>query len=112
MFLNSSSNKRLAGIVSTIKSPRRLPLPKESPVMTFSPRLALGISAAALALGLALNLAVLSKAFGGDPMSQDIDFRNSVAGQGNIKRDTPVREAVPRDTRKKDSGSRNYGSSK
>ena len=79
--------------------------------MTFSPRLALGISAAALALGLALNLAVLSKAFGGDPMSQDIDFRNSVAGQGGVRRDT-AREVVPKDTRKKDSGSRNYGSSK
>jgi len=112
MFLNSSSNKRLAGIVSTIKSPRRLPLPKESPVMTFSPRLALGISAAALALGLALNLAVLSKAFAADPMSQDIDFRNSVAGQGGTRRDTTVRETAPRDARKKDDGTKHYGSSK
>ena len=79
--------------------------------MTLSPRLALGISAAALALGLALNLAVLSKAFASDPMSQDIDFRNSAA-QGGIRRDTTVREAVPRDTRKKDYGLRLYGSSK
>ena len=80
--------------------------------MTLSPRLALGISAAALALGLALNLAVLSKAFASDPMSQDIDFRNSAASQGGIRRETTVREAVPRDTRKKDDGLRHYGSSK
>jgi hypothetical protein len=79
--------------------------------MTLSPRLALVFSAAALALGLALNLAVLSKAFASDPMSQDIDFRNSV-GQGGIRRDTTVREAAPRDTRKKDYGLRHYGSSK
>ena len=80
--------------------------------MTFSPRLAPGISAAAFALGLALNLVLASEAFASDPMSQDIDFRNSVAGQGGIRRDTTVREAVPRDTRKKDDGLRHYGSSK
>jgi len=79
--------------------------------MTVSPRLAPGISAAAFALGLALSLALASEAFASDPMSQDIDFRNSVAGQGAVRRDT-AREAVPRDTRKKDDGSKHYGSSK
>jgi hypothetical protein len=81
-------------------------------IMTVSPRLAFGISAAAFALGLALNLAFASEAFASDPMSQDIDFRNSAAGQGGIRRDTPVREIVRRDTRKKDDGLKSYGSSK
>jgi hypothetical protein len=80
--------------------------------MTVSPRLAFGISAAAFALGLALNLAFASEAFASDPMSQDIDFRNGAAGQGGIRRDTPVREIVRRDTRKKDDGLKSYGSSK
>jgi hypothetical protein len=80
--------------------------------MTVSPRLAPGISAAAFALGLALNLALASEAFATDPMSQDIDFRNSAAGQGGIRRDTTVREPVPRNARKKDDGLKHYGSSK
>ena len=88
--------------------------------MTFSPRLAPGISGIAfalclaigLAIGLALSLALAPEAFASDPMSQDIDFRNSAASQGGIRRDTTVRETVPRDTRKKDDGQKHYGSSK
>jgi len=81
--------------------------------MTVSPRLALGVSAAAFALGLALNLALVSEASATDPMSLDIDFRNSAAGQsGGSRRDTTIKEAVPRDTRKKNDGLKHYGSSK
>ena len=79
--------------------------------MTVNPRLAPGITAAACVLGLALNLAPASKAFASDPMSQDIDFRNGITSQG-VRRDSTVRETVPRDTMKKDDGLKNYGSSK
>jgi hypothetical protein len=114
IFLNSSGNKGRGGIVSTIKSRAAFldPHSRERFVMTVSPRLAFGISAAAFALGLALNLAFASEASASDPMSQDIDFRNSAAGQGGIRRDTPVREIVRRDTRKRDDGLKSYGSSK
>jgi hypothetical protein len=55
------------------------PLPKERFIMTFSPRLAPGISGIAfalclaigLAIGLALSLALAPEAFASDPMSQD-----------------------------------------
>jgi len=110
--LNSSGNKGLAGIVSAIKSPCSLLSSAIEGKTRHDRQPPVGISAAALALGLALNLAVLSKAFAADPMSQDIDFRNSVAGQGGTRRDTTVRETAPRDARKKDDGTKHYGSSK
>lgn len=80
--------------------------------MTTSTRFAVGMSAATFALGLALNLTLVSAAFANDPMSLDIDFRNSAAGHGGDK-STTVRESAPaKDTRKKDNGLKSYGSSK
>lgn len=83
--------------------------------MTAATRFAPGIPAAALllslALGLALNLAVTSAVFA-DPMSRDIDFRNSLSSQGGTNRDTATRDAIARDTRKKDDGLKKFSGSK
>jgi hypothetical protein len=79
--------------------------------------------ASSLALTLALSLALAPAAFAGDPMSQDIDFRNGVSGTGGVRSDTTLREtttakeAVVKDTgvraaRKKDDWQKRYGSSK
>jgi pentapeptide MXKDX repeat protein len=78
--------------------------------------------ALSLALTLALSLSLAPAAFAGDPMSQDIDFRNSVSGTGGVRRDTTLRETTAReavvkdtgvrDARKKDDWQKRYGSSK
>jgi pentapeptide MXKDX repeat protein len=65
--------------------------------MTISTRIALGISTAALSLSLALAPA----AFAQDPMSQDLEFRNSLSRYDGAK--NPV---------KKDDGTKRYGTSK
>ena len=68
--------------------------------MTISTRSVLGISAAALWLGLALAPA----AFAQDPMSQDIDFRNGMSRGDGVKKDTVSKGPV-----KKDDGAKKYG---
>ncbi len=65
--------------------------------MTISTRVALGISAAALSLSQALAPA----AFAHDPMSQDLEFRNSLSRYNGAK--NPV---------KKGDGTKRYGTSK
>jgi pentapeptide MXKDX repeat protein len=77
--------------------------------MTFSNRIALGISAATILLSLALA----PVAFADDPMSQDIDFRNNTSRDTGVKKDRVPRDAVvSRGPAKKDDGARKYGSSK
>jgi pentapeptide MXKDX repeat protein len=81
--------------------------------MTISTRIVLGISAAALSF----SLAGASAAFAGDPMSQDIDFRNGMSRGDGVRKDTMARDTVTRDTvsrgpTKKDDGVRKYGISK
>ncbi len=67
--------------------------------MTISTRVALGISAAAFSLSMALAPA----AFAEDPMSQDIDFRNGASRNVGVKKDT-VRDTVKKDNRAKKDG--------
>ena len=74
------------------------------------------VLALSLALGAALNLVVASKAFADDPMSQDIDFRNSASG-GGARRDGVTREPVTRETiagekTRKNAGLKKSGGSK
>jgi pentapeptide MXKDX repeat protein len=64
--------------------------------MTISTRIALGISAAALSLSLAL----VPAAFAQDPMSRDLEFRNSLFRYDGVK--NPA---------KKDDGTKRYGTS-
>ena len=73
--------------------------------MNASTRIGLGISAAALWL----SLAIAPAAFAQDPMSQDVDFRNSLSGDIGVKRDTVSRATVSKDPAKKDDGTRKYG---
>jgi pentapeptide MXKDX repeat protein len=70
--------------------------------MTIGIRIAPGISAAALSLGLTLAPA----AFAQDPMAQDIDFRNNLSKDGGFKKDTISRDPMRKDRMKK------YGLSK
>jgi pentapeptide MXKDX repeat protein len=65
--------------------------------MTISTRVALGISAAALSLGLALAPA----AFADDPMQQDITFRDSVSKEATKKDDVTKKDDGVKDGRKK-----------
>jgi pentapeptide MXKDX repeat protein len=77
--------------------------------MTFSNRIVLGISAAAIFLSLALA----PVAFADDPMSQDIDFRNNISRDAGMKKDSVPRDsAVSRRPAKKDDGTRKYSSSR
>jgi hypothetical protein len=83
-------------------------------VAHLAPRIPPAILALGLALGAALNLAVTSRAFADDPMSQDIDFRNSASGN---RRDTVAREPITRETiasskAKKDAGLKKSAGSK
>jgi pentapeptide MXKDX repeat protein len=65
--------------------------------MTISSSIALGISAAALSL----NLALVSAAFAQDAMSRDLEFRNSLLKYDGAK--NPV---------KKDDGTKRFGTTK
>jgi pentapeptide MXKDX repeat protein len=76
--------------------------------MTISTRIVLGISAAVLSFG----LAGASAAFAGDPMAQDIEFRNGMSRGDGVRRDTVSRDTVSRGPTKKDDGVRKYGISK
>jgi pentapeptide MXKDX repeat protein len=81
--------------------------------MTISTRIVLGISAAVLSF----SLARAPMAFAGDPMAQDIEFRNGMSRGDGVRRDTMARDTVSRDTvsrgpTKKDDGVRKYGISK
>jgi pentapeptide MXKDX repeat protein len=77
--------------------------------MTFSNRIVLGISAAAIFLSLALA----PVAFADDPMSQDIDFRNNISRDAGMKKDSVPRDSVvSRRAAKKDDGTRKYSSSR
>jgi pentapeptide MXKDX repeat protein len=77
--------------------------------MTFSNRIVLGISAAAIFLSLALA----PVAFADDPMSQDIDFRNNISRGAGVKKDSVPRDSVvSRRAAKKDDGTRKYSSSR
>jgi pentapeptide MXKDX repeat protein len=77
--------------------------------MTFSNRIVLGISAAAIFLSLALA----PVAFADDPMSQDIDFRNNISRDAGVKKDSVPRDSVvSRRAAKKDDGTRKYSSSR
>ncbi len=73
--------------------------------MDASTRIGLGISAAALWL----SLVIAPAAFAQDPMSQDVDFRNSLSRDIGVKRDTVSRATVSKDPAKKDDGTRKYG---
>ncbi len=84
-------------------------------VARLAPRIPAALLALSLALGAALNLLVASKAFAEDPMSQDIDFRNSASG--GVRRDTVIREPITRETiasekSRKDAGLKKSGGSK
>jgi pentapeptide MXKDX repeat protein len=70
---------------------------RENPSMTIDTRIALGISTAALLLSLAL----VPAAFAQDPMSRDLEFRNSLSRYDGAK--NPV---------KKDDWTKKYGTSK
>jgi pentapeptide MXKDX repeat protein len=86
--------------------------------MTITTRIVSGILAAALSF----SLAGASAAFAGDPMSQDIDFRNGMSRGDGVRKDTMARDTLARDTvtrdtasrgpTKKDDGIRKYGISK
>jgi pentapeptide MXKDX repeat protein len=76
--------------------------------MTTRIRMALGISAATLALGVAFAPAVFAE----DPMQQDIDFRNGVSRVDGVRRDTVSRETRSRDAVKKDDRAKKDGTSK
>jgi hypothetical protein len=83
-------------------------------VARLAPRIPAAVLALSLALGAALNLVVASRAFADDPMSQDIDFRNSASGN---RRDTVTREPITRETiagerARKDAGLKKSGGSK
>ena len=65
--------------------------------MTISTSIALGTSAVALSF----NLALAPAAFAQDPMSRDLEFRNSLSRYDGAK--NPV---------KKDDGTKRYGTSK
>ncbi len=71
--------------------------------MTISARTAAGISVAAFSLSLVLAPA----AFAGDPMKQDIDFRNGISRDDGARRDV-----VPKLPVKKDDAIRKYGALK
>jgi len=58
--------------------------------MTISTRFALGISTAALLLSLEVTSAALAQ----DPMSQDLEFRNSLS-----RRDTTSTDTIAKDTK-------------
>jgi pentapeptide MXKDX repeat protein len=77
---------------------------RKGPSMTISTRSVLGISAAALWLGLALAPA----AFAQDPMSQDIDFRNGLSRDVGVKQDTMAKATVSKDPTRKDDGIKKY----
>jgi hypothetical protein len=64
-------------------------------VARLAPKIPAAVLALSLALGAALNLVVASTAFAEDPMSLDIDFRNSASG---ARRDSVTREPVTRGT--------------
>jgi hypothetical protein len=66
-------------------------------VARLAPKIPAAVLALSLALGAALNLVVASTAFAEDPMSLDIDFRNSASG-GGARRDSVTREPVTRGT--------------
>jgi pentapeptide MXKDX repeat protein len=70
--------------------------------MTISTRIALGITAAALSLSLALAPA----AFAQDPMKQDLDFRNSMSRDDGVKKDAISKDTGSRDSKKKDDSQR------
>jgi hypothetical protein len=76
-----------------------------------APAVALGLSLS-LALGIALNLVLASAVFAGDPMSRDVDFRNSLSSQGSARAEATVRETVPVDARKRNDGLKKFGSPK
>jgi hypothetical protein len=66
-------------------------------VVRLTPKIPAVFLALSLLLGAALNLVVASRAFAEDPMSQDIDFRNSVSGSGGARRES-IREPITRET--------------
>lgn len=66
--------------------------------MTIRGRIVLGISAVALLFGLARAPA----AFAGDPMTQDVDFKNAMSRGDGVKKDVMARDT--RDPMKKDAG--------
>ncbi|MGO8908832.1 MAG: pentapeptide MXKDX repeat protein [Bradyrhizobium sp.] len=70
--------------------------------MTIGIRIAAGISATAFSL----SLVVAPAAFAGDPMKQDIDFKNGVSGDDGVKKGTT------KDPIKKDDRMKKYGLSK
>jgi hypothetical protein len=75
------------------------------PVITcLAPR----ISLAAIALGAALNLALASAAFAGDPMSADTEFRNSLSGQGGARTNAASGKSIPGGSAKKEGRLKNY----
>jgi hypothetical protein len=74
------------------------------------------VLALSLALGAALNLVVAAKAFADDPMSQDIDFRNSASGGGarrdGVTREPVIRETIAGEKTRKNAGLKKSGGSK
>jgi hypothetical protein len=66
-------------------------------VARLTPKIPAAVLALSLALGAALNIVVASRAFAEDPMSQDIDFRNSASGSGGVRRES-TREPITRET--------------
>jgi pentapeptide MXKDX repeat protein len=66
--------------------------------MTVSTQIALGISATVLSLSLALATA----AFAGDPMTRDVEFRNSLAKDSGMKNDAIKGAMRKNDGMKKD----------
>ena len=68
--------------------------------MTISTRIALGISAAALSLGLAL-----APSFATDDMKKDDGMmKKDTMSKGSMKKDTMSKDTMKKDTMKKDDG--------
>src|SRR6266478_1222207 len=97
-FFNPAGNNRDPGIVPTTgHMSLERPGKREDPSMTIRTRIALGVSAAALALSLALA----PPAFAQDSMKLDLDFKSGVSNDNGTRRDTVSKETQPRDAAKK-----------